>query len=109
MAERRRRGAYTIRWSHEAEGDLAFFRAGVQSAVRKAVPVFLQHQPALDAGQRRRLEPNPLEASWRLQVGEYRVLYEVDDAAREVRILHVGHKPADTLYVRGKAVAMRVA
>jgi len=29
---------------------------------------------------------------YRLRVGEYRVLYEIDDAARQVRILRVGHR-----------------
>lgn len=29
---------------------------------------------------------------WRIRVGEYRVLYEIDDAERTVTILHVGHR-----------------
>ena len=29
---------------------------------------------------------------WRLRVGRYRVLYDVDDTRHEVTILHVGHR-----------------
>ncbi len=31
-------------------------------------------------------------AGWRLRVGDYRVIYEVDDQQRTVTILHVGHR-----------------
>ena len=30
--------------------------------------------------------------AWRLRVGDYRVIYEIDDAARVVAVLHVGHR-----------------
>ena len=29
---------------------------------------------------------------WRIRVGNYRVIYEIDDSARQVTILHVGHR-----------------
>lgn len=29
---------------------------------------------------------------WRLRVGDYRVLYEIDDAKQTVTIVHVGHR-----------------
>lgn len=29
---------------------------------------------------------------WRIQVGDYRVVYEIDDKAKKVVILHVGHR-----------------
>jgi len=29
---------------------------------------------------------------WRLRVGSYRVLYEIDDAEETVTVLHVGHR-----------------
>jgi len=31
-------------------------------------------------------------ADYRIRVGDYRVLYEVDDRARQVKILKVGHR-----------------
>ncbi|HHV54452.1 MAG TPA: type II toxin-antitoxin system RelE/ParE family toxin [Firmicutes bacterium] len=29
---------------------------------------------------------------WRLRVGDYRVIYEVDDENRRVTVLHIGHR-----------------
>jgi mRNA interferase RelE/StbE len=29
---------------------------------------------------------------WRIRVGRYRVVYEIDDADRTVTVLHVGHR-----------------
>lgn len=29
---------------------------------------------------------------WRIRVGDYRVVYEIDDQKRSVTILHVGHR-----------------
>ncbi len=29
---------------------------------------------------------------WRIRVGNYRVIYEIDDAKQEVTVLHVGHR-----------------
>lgn len=29
---------------------------------------------------------------WRLRVGDYRVIYEVDDESRRVTVLHIGHR-----------------
>ncbi|MBI2958251.1 MAG: type II toxin-antitoxin system RelE/ParE family toxin [Chloroflexi bacterium] len=29
---------------------------------------------------------------WRMRVGRYRVVYEIDDEVRSVTILHVGHR-----------------
>ena len=29
---------------------------------------------------------------WRIRVGEYRILYRIDDNSREVRIFEIGHR-----------------
>jgi mRNA interferase RelE/StbE len=29
---------------------------------------------------------------WRVRVGAYRIIYEIDDAKQEVTVLHVGHR-----------------
>ncbi len=33
-----------------------------------------------------------LKEGWRIRIGQYRVLYRIDDDAQEVRILEVGHR-----------------
>ena len=44
-------------------------------------------------------DPRPKHASklvsregWRMRVGDYRVIYEIDDVGKMVTILHVGHR-----------------
>jgi mRNA interferase RelE/StbE len=34
------------------------------------------------------------DSDWRIRVGGYRVIYEVDDGAREVRVMRVRHRRA---------------
>ena len=29
---------------------------------------------------------------WRIRVGDYRVIYEIDDEKKELTILHIGHR-----------------
>ena len=33
-----------------------------------------------------------LKPGWRVRVGDYRILYRIDDAAGEVRIFAIGHR-----------------
>ena len=33
-----------------------------------------------------------LKPGWRVRVGDYRVLYRIDDAAGDVRIFEIGHR-----------------
>jgi mRNA interferase RelE/StbE len=30
--------------------------------------------------------------SWRLRIGDFRVIYDIDDASRKVDVLHIGHR-----------------
>ena len=62
----------------------------------------------LDATIRRRIgqvivdlanDPRPASSkplvnrpAWRVRVGDYRVIYEIDDAARQVTVVYVGHR-----------------
>jgi len=32
------------------------------------------------------------EHDWRVRVGDYRIIYEVDDAARVVRVMYIRHR-----------------
>ena len=68
---------------------------------RKALAkIFPPHDERLrDALRDLRDEPRPAGSSkltgrdgYRLRVGDYRILYEIDDAAREVTVLDLGHR-----------------
>ena len=40
----------------------------------------------------RKMRGTGTEEEWRIRIGDYRVVYRVDDEAREVLILAVGHR-----------------
>ena len=44
-------------------------------------------------------DPRPAQSTqlvgrggWRLRVGDYRIIYDIDDIAKTVTVLHVGHR-----------------
>jgi mRNA-degrading endonuclease RelE of RelBE toxin-antitoxin system len=100
---------YRIALRREAQDDLQTLAAAQEARVRRALPRYLADQPTTPSAIRRRLDPNPLGAPWELRLAELRVFYEVDDDARTVRVLRVGVKPRETLYLRGAPFEMRPA
>lgn len=56
--------------------------------IRRAIEDRLAQDP-VSYGQRLRKD---LAGSWKLRVGDYRVVYEIDAAVQEVRVLRVAHR-----------------
>ena len=79
-----------------------FYGARDQRVILDAIEEFLEVDPDLESKRRRPLRPNPL-APWELRLGDYRVFYEIT-ADRLVRVLAVGHKVHNELFIRGQKV-----
>jgi hypothetical protein len=47
------------------------------------------------------MQPNPV-AGWELRLGDYRILYDVNDSARVVTVQAVGEKRGNRLFIRGQ-------
>jgi mRNA-degrading endonuclease RelE of RelBE toxin-antitoxin system len=58
----------------------------------------------VESRKRKRLRPNPL-APWELRIGSYRVFYEIRER-QHVRILAVGHKQHNEIFIRGRKVEL---
>lgn len=79
--------AYDLVLRPAAERDLKGLPGGVLTRVERAI-------------EKLRENPRPpgckkltgFENEWRLRIGEYRVLYVIDDAQREVRIARIAHR-----------------
>jgi mRNA interferase RelE/StbE len=77
---------YTVSILRRAQRELQQLPRGEYARVRDAIRA-LGHDPrptgclALTG-----------RAGWRLRVGDYRVIYEIDDTQHLVTILHVGHR-----------------
>jgi mRNA-degrading endonuclease RelE of RelBE toxin-antitoxin system len=92
-----------VRFVRSAEDDLAWYRKTEQQLIYDTTIRLLRHEADVETKKRRRLRSNPL-APWELRLGKYRVFYEV--AGDVVRILAVGHKEHDQLFVRGVRVKL---
>ena len=87
-----------------AELDLATFTAYERRLLVDAMEEYLTHDPFTVNKRRKRLQPNPL-APWELRIGNYRVFY-VDEAPRLVKVVAIGVKHHNRLYIRGVRVEL---
>jgi len=77
---------YTVLILRRAQKELAQIPNPIYERIREAIRALAQ-------------EPRPPQClkltgreGWRLRAGDYRVVYEIDDQAHTVRVLHVGHR-----------------
>ncbi len=78
--------SYAVTILRRAQKELAALPTESYTRVRDAIYAL---------GENRR-PPGCLKLSgregWRIRVGSYRVIYEIDDAQRTVTVLHIGHR-----------------
>ena len=84
--------------------DLDFFRKKERRIISNGIALYLTHDANVETRRRKPLQPNRV-AQWELRIEDYRVFYdfEEDDI---VKIVAVGHKRHNDLYVRGKKVEL---
>ena len=97
--------SFRIDVTEEAKVDLSHYTAFERKIIVSEIREQLTHQPHAETKNRKPLRDNPL-ASWELRVGKYRVFYEVDETARAVSIVSIGHKEHNVLWIRGKEVQL---
>ncbi len=84
-----------------AEADLRWFRAYARRIILDGLEIHLRHQPSQGTRRIVPLRPNPV-AGWELRLGDYRVLYDVDETERVVTVQVVGEKEGNRLIVQGQ-------
>ena len=92
---------YRIELIPEAIEDLAPFRKFDQVRIVAGIEAQLTHDPATETRNRKRLRPNQL-AEWALRIDNFRVFYDVLPADTLVKVLAVGEKRENELYIRGE-------
>jgi mRNA interferase RelE/StbE len=77
---------YTVSILRHAQKELAQLPAGSYERARDAIRALSQ-------------EPRPTGClklagrdGWRVRVGDYRIIYEIDDEQKRVTVLHIGHR-----------------
>ena len=78
--------SHTLRILPRAERQLAALDSKSYDSIKKKIYALAE-------------EPRPLGCrklkgylGWRVRVGDYRIVYEIDDASRTVTVLRVGHR-----------------
>jgi mRNA-degrading endonuclease RelE of RelBE toxin-antitoxin system len=92
---------FEIEFTPEATDDLRALRKHEQVEAIAAIEAHLRHEPTAETRNRKRLRPNDV-AEWELRAGKLRVLYNVEEGPRLVRIEAVGFKIGNLLFVRGR-------
>ena len=93
---------FDVRFVPGADEDLDRYNAREQKIILDAIGEFLETDADVETRRRKRLRPNPL-APWELRIGDYRVFYEIRVQGL-VRVLAVGHKVHNKLFIRGQGV-----
>ncbi|MBI3468970.1 MAG: addiction module toxin RelE [Planctomycetes bacterium] len=83
-----------------AEADIEWFTAYARRIILDGIDAHLRYQPTQGTKRLKPLRPNPV-AGWELRLGDYRVLYDVDEEHRVVSVQVVGEKRGIRLIVQG--------
>jgi mRNA-degrading endonuclease RelE of RelBE toxin-antitoxin system len=92
---------YAIELTETAHTDLQWFRKNEQNIIIDAIRRRLRHEPTLTSRNRKQLRTNNT-ATWELRIGQYRVLYDVDNTVRIVAIQRIGEKRGNQFFFRGQ-------
>jgi mRNA-degrading endonuclease RelE of RelBE toxin-antitoxin system len=105
-----RKQPYQISYDQAVKKHLRAIEAKYHSLIRVAIEEQLQLEPAKETRNRKPLrQPAPFEATWEVRFGpdnRFRVLYGIDEEAREVQIQAIGVKEGNRLLVAGKEVEL---
>jgi mRNA-degrading endonuclease RelE of RelBE toxin-antitoxin system len=95
---------FSIRLTDSAIEDLDFFRKNERRMIADGIALFLMQDASVETKRRKPLRPNRL-AQWELRLGDYCVFYDFEEDDR-VKIVAVGHKEHNDLYIRGRKVEL---
>ena len=92
---------FLIHVTSGAEADLRWFSAYARRIILDGLEVHLRYQPSQGTRRIKPLRPNPI-AAWELRLGDYRVLYDVNETQRIVTVQVVGEKKGNRFIVQGQ-------
>ena len=95
---------FSIRLTDSAMEDLDFFRKNERRIISHGIALFLTHDANVETRRRKPLRANRL-AQWELRVDDYRVFYDFEEGDI-VKVVAVGHKEHNDLYIRGRKVEL---
>jgi mRNA-degrading endonuclease RelE of RelBE toxin-antitoxin system len=101
--------AFSLIYAPAVRKHLAAIDTKYDSLIRQKIEEQLTHEPDVATRNRKPVRPPAaFQAEWELRFGpsnRFRVFYQIDREAREVRIVAVGVKDRNRLLVGGEEVA----
>jgi len=95
---------YRVSLTESAKRDIAYFEAHEQRVIVAGIIAHLKADAEVRTRKKKLLRPNPI-APWELRLDRYRVFYSVE-AVVTVKIVAVGHKEHNDLYIRGRKIEL---
>jgi mRNA-degrading endonuclease RelE of RelBE toxin-antitoxin system len=97
---------YDIRFSDEADEQVARLTGRRRARLLDAVAHQLRHEPTKETRNRKpmRADKTPFIAPWELRIDEMRVYYDVGDAPKVVVITAVGIKEHNRILIAGRKI-----
>ena len=92
---------HEVQFAESAIEDLRCLAKHEQRVVVEAVEQQLVHEPLTETRNRKPLRPNDL-SQWELRADRFRVFYDVDEIALQVKIEAVGYKKGNKLLIHGQ-------
>ena len=83
---------FTIRYDRVALAELMELRGADRATITKQVREQLAEKPTIVTRRMKEIVRASGERIWQLSVGDYRILYSIDDVNRTVEIMAIGHR-----------------
>jgi mRNA-degrading endonuclease RelE of RelBE toxin-antitoxin system len=92
--------AFRIELTQSAFDDLDRFKKRERNIILDGIEKQLTGEPQRETRNRKPLRENPL-SHWELRLGQYRVFYDVSVAEQRVKVIAVGYKLHNKLFIGG--------
>jgi len=92
---------HRVAFTPEALGDLEAIRNFDARRIVAEIENQLTAHPGTPTKSRKRLRPNRL-SEWELRVGEFRIFYDIVAAESLVRVVAIGRKVGNELFIHGE-------
>ncbi|MBI4456679.1 MAG: type II toxin-antitoxin system RelE/ParE family toxin [Acidobacteria bacterium] len=95
---------YRVSLTESAKGDIAHFKVQEQRIIVAGIIAHLKVDAEIRTRKKKPLRPNPI-APWELRIDKFRVFYSIEETDT-VKVVAVGHKEHNELFIRGKKVQL---
>ena len=105
---------YEVSLTESAKDDIAYFEARDQRIVVAGIISHLKIDAEVQTKRKKPLRSNPI-APWELRIEKFRVFYSIEEGKvakasegkiKNVKVVAVGHKEHNELFIRGKKVQL---